>query len=143
MLSSTFSKHGVTQYGWALFFFEKSFKRNPTMWNITRLQLCVISECFLASKFCKGFLDFTSIAVLSWAYECYLQLFSLFGSSFVHQSQDTRVKCWKNVSKRYLLWALKYPLHIRGGERSFPYGLAIFWLDCKLFSGKLPALADG
>ena len=32
-------------------------------------------------------------------------------------------------------------MHIRGGERSFPYGLAIFWLDCKLFSGKLPALA--
>ena len=34
------------------------------------------------------------------------------------------------------------PSHIRGGERSFPYGLAIFWLDCKLFSGKLPALAE-
>ena len=79
----------------------------------------MISECFLASKFCKGFLDFTSIAVLSWAYECYLQLFSLFGSSFALQSRDTRFKKLEKiqcVSKVPILKTPQLPLHIGVGE---------------------------
>ena len=37
-------------------FCKRSFQKNPTMRSITRLQLSVIIECFLTSKFCKGFL---------------------------------------------------------------------------------------
>ena len=81
------------QSGYSFHSCKKSFQKNPTMRNITRLQLSVIIECFWLPSFVKASLTLQYSRALLGLKLLSSIIFPL-GSSFVHQSWGTRVKYW-------------------------------------------------
>ena len=113
----------LVQSGYSFHSCKRSFQKNPTMRSMTRLQLSVIIECFLTSKFCKGFLTLqvqqSSLGLETTVFNYFPSRQFLCPSKLRYQGKIL-VKC---VQKGTFFWKpLTYPMHIIGGERSFPYG---------------------
>ena len=130
------------QSGYPFHSCKESFQKNPTMRSITRLQLSVIIECFLTSKFCKGFLTLqvqqSSLGLETTVFNYFPSRQFLCPSKLRYQGKIL-VKC---VQKGILFWKpLTYPMHIRGGERSFPFWIGNFLAWLQAIFWKIASLA--